>query len=170
MPRRPGPSATIARIAVITDVHANLPALQAALTEIDRLGADVTYHTGDRSASVRFQPSVSNDCLSRPSTQLLMGNHDAWFAFGLPDESVPWMTPEEREHQRWVHAQLNPALKSVVRGVALCVVAARRRAATRFSPLSARCVGLVSIAARADVGQRVIAVSAADIDARVLRS
>jgi diadenosine tetraphosphatase ApaH/serine/threonine PP2A family protein phosphatase len=43
-----------------------------------------------------------------------MGNHDEWFARGLPDESVPGMTPEEREHQQWVHAQLDPALKSVV--------------------------------------------------------
>ena len=45
MPRRQG--ATTARIAVFTDVHANLPALDAALAEIDRLGVDATYHTGD---------------------------------------------------------------------------------------------------------------------------
>jgi hypothetical protein len=43
-----------------------------------------------------------------------MGNHDAWFAFGLPDESVPWMSRSEREHQQWTHAQFQPALKQVV--------------------------------------------------------
>ena len=36
-----------------------------------------------RLASARFPRSVSTDCCSRPSTHLLMGNHDAWFAFGL---------------------------------------------------------------------------------------
>jgi len=45
---------------------------------------------------------------------LLMGNHDAWFAFGLPDESGTWMPPDEREHQQWVHSQLNPELRQIV--------------------------------------------------------
>jgi predicted phosphodiesterase len=114
MPRRPGLGATTARIAVVTDVHANLPALDAALAEIDRAGADVVYHTGDAIGLGPFPAECLDRLLSRPSTHLLMGNHDAWFAFGLPDESLTWMAPDEREHQRWVHAQLDPALKPVV--------------------------------------------------------
>lgn len=35
------------RIIVLTDVHANLPALQAALKEIRKSGYDVIVHTGD---------------------------------------------------------------------------------------------------------------------------
>ena len=35
------------RVAVITDVHANLPALQAALARIDELGVDAIYCGGD---------------------------------------------------------------------------------------------------------------------------
>jgi predicted phosphodiesterase len=104
----------VARIAVFTDVHANLPALDAALAEIDRLGADAIYHTGDAIGIGPFPAECVDRLLSRPSMHLLMGNHDAWFAFGLPDESVPWMPPDEREHQRWVHAQLDPGLKDVV--------------------------------------------------------
>jgi predicted phosphodiesterase len=113
MPRRPSVRATIARIAVFTDVHANLPALAAALAEIDRLGVDAIYHTGDAIGIGPFPAECVDRLLSRPSTQLLMGNHDAWFAFGLPDESAG-MPAEEREHQRWVHFQLDPALKGVV--------------------------------------------------------
>lgn len=112
MARRPG--ATTARIAVFTDVHANLPALDAALAEIDRLGVDATYHTGDAIGIGPFPAECLDRLLSRPATQFLMGNHDAWFAFGLPDESVSRMPPDEREHQIWVHEQLDPALKTVV--------------------------------------------------------
>lgn len=114
MPRRPTLGATTARIAVFTDVHANLPALDAALAEIDRLGADATYHTGDAIGIGPFPAECLDRLMSRPSTHLLMGNHDAWFAFGLPDESTPGMAVDEREHQRWVHAQLDPALKAAV--------------------------------------------------------
>ena len=113
MPRRRS-TATIARIAVLTDVHGNLPALEAALTEIDRVGADAVYHTGDAIGIGPFPAECVDRLLARPSTYLMMGNHDGWFAFGLPDESATSMSPGEREHQRWVHAQLEPALKGVV--------------------------------------------------------
>ena len=35
------------KIAVLTDVHGNLPALQVALRAIRREGADAIFHTGD---------------------------------------------------------------------------------------------------------------------------
>lgn len=114
MPRRPTAAATVARIAVFTDVHANLPALDAALREIDRLGADAVYHTGDAIGIGPFPAECVDRLLERRATHLLMGNHDAWFAFGLPDDSASRMPLDEREHQQWVHAQLDPALKAVV--------------------------------------------------------
>jgi predicted phosphodiesterase len=112
MPPRPG--APTARIAVLTDVHANLPALDAAFAQIDRLGVDATYHTGDAIGIGPFPAECLDRLLARPAMHLLMGNHDAWFAFGLPDESGTWMPPAEREHQQWVHSQLNPELKQIV--------------------------------------------------------
>lgn len=35
------------RIALLSDVHANLPALEAVLADLDRRGPDATYHLGD---------------------------------------------------------------------------------------------------------------------------
>jgi len=35
------------RIAVISDVHGNLPALEAVLADIEARGADLTVHLGD---------------------------------------------------------------------------------------------------------------------------
>lgn len=113
MPRHRA-AATIARIAVLTDAHANLPALDAALTEIDRAGADAVCHTGDAIGIGPYPAECVDRLLSRPSTYLMMGNHDGWFAFGLPDESASWMPPDERRHQQWVHTQLDPSLKGVV--------------------------------------------------------
>src|SRR3954470_24884663 len=35
------------KIALISDIHANLPALEAVLADIDTQGVDATYHLGD---------------------------------------------------------------------------------------------------------------------------
>ena len=102
------------RIAVMTDAHANLPALQAALAEIRKLGVDAVYHTGD-AIGIGPQPAeVLDALLSEPGMRLLMGNHDEWFAAGLPEPRPAWMTPGEREHLAWAHGQLDSALREVV--------------------------------------------------------
>lgn len=102
------------RIAVITDAHANLPALEAALAAIRADGATAIYHTGDAIGIGPFPAEVLDRLLHTPSLHLVMGNHDALFAFGLPDPLPPWMSEGELAHQRWVHAQLDPALQSVI--------------------------------------------------------
>ena len=102
------------RIAVITDVHANLPALDAALAAIRADGPDAVYHTGDAIGIGPFPAEVLDRLLHEPGLRPVMGNHDGWFAFGLPDPRPPWMSEGELAHQRWTHAQLDPALGPVV--------------------------------------------------------
>ena len=102
------------RVAVLTDAHANLPALEAALGDIQRIGCDAIYSTGDAIA-IGPQPAECLDLLLRtPNVRLLMGNHDAWFVDGLPQPQPQWMSDGEVEHQRWVHAQLDPSLRPIV--------------------------------------------------------
>ncbi len=61
------------RIAVITDAHANLQALRAALAEIRRIGVDAVYHTGD-AIGIGPQPAETLDLLlAQPDAVLLMG-------------------------------------------------------------------------------------------------
>lgn len=43
-----------------------------------------------------------------------MGNHDEWFAHGLPTPLPQWMSHGEADHQRWTHDQIRPELRSVV--------------------------------------------------------
>lgn len=102
------------RIAVLTDVHANLPALEAALAVIEQEGYDLLVHTGDVINIGPFPAECLERLLSLPKTHLLMGNHDAWFAFGLPQPQPVWMSDGEVAHQQWTHAQLEPSLRSVV--------------------------------------------------------
>ena len=102
------------RIAVLTDAHANLPALRAALAEAERLGAEAVYHTGDLIGIGPYPAECMELLLGRPDTRLLMGNHDEWFAFGLPAPRPGWMSEGELRHQQWVHAQLDARLRPVV--------------------------------------------------------
>lgn len=102
------------RIAIVTDSHANLPALEAALAAIRAEGVTAIYHTGDAIGIGPFPAEVLDRLLHVRGMHLVMGNHDAWFAFGLPDPRPPWMSEGEWTHQRWVHGQLDPALRSDV--------------------------------------------------------
>jgi predicted phosphodiesterase len=102
------------RIGVITDVHANLPALEVALAHLDRLGIDALVHTGDVIAIGPYPAECLDTLLSRPDITLIKGNHDAYFADGLPPERPEWMYPTEWDHQQWTHAQLDDALRPVV--------------------------------------------------------
>ena len=102
------------RIAVITDAHANLPALEAALAAIRSDGASVVYHTGDAIGLGPFPAEVLDRLLHEPEIRLVMGNHDAWFAYGPPCPQPTWMGDDQLAHLHWVHAQLDPALRPVV--------------------------------------------------------
>lgn len=102
------------KIAVITDAHANLPALRAALRAIEAEGYDAIVHTGD---AIAIGPYPA-ECLDLLSTQqaltCLMGNHDAWFAYGLPEGYHSWMSQEESTHQLWTNSALDARHRSIV--------------------------------------------------------
>jgi putative phosphoesterase len=98
------------KIGVLTDVHANLPALEAGLRLLESQRCDVVVHTGD-AIGIGPHPAECLDLLLRCGAELVIGNHDEYFAFGLDD----WpYTTEELAHQRWVHDQLDPALRALV--------------------------------------------------------
>lgn len=102
------------RIVVITDLHANLPALQALLEAIRSQGYDALYHTGDALA-IGPQPAECLDLLlDTPNARFLMGNHEIYFLDGLPTPQPSWMSDGEVEHQRWTHARLGLQMRSVI--------------------------------------------------------
>jgi putative phosphoesterase len=104
------------RILVLTDIHANLPALEAALAAIHQHGYDLLVHTGDAISIGPFPAECLDRLLALPRARLIMGNHDAWFANGLPTPQPTWMSDGEVAHQQWTHAQIDPVLQPLVAG------------------------------------------------------
>jgi predicted phosphodiesterase len=104
------------KIAVITDLHANLPALQAVLPAIRAEGCDLLFHTGDAIAIGPYPRECLDLLLNTPAIQFVMGNHDAWFVDGLPRPQPVWMSDGEVLHQHWTHAQLDPAWRATLAG------------------------------------------------------
>ena len=102
------------KIAVLTDVHGNLPALQAALRGIRREGCDAIFHTGDSIGIGPYPAECLDLMLNTPRLVPVMGNHDAWFAYGLPDPQPSWMSDGEVKHQQWTHSCIDPSLRTVV--------------------------------------------------------
>jgi putative phosphoesterase len=65
------------RIAVISDIHANLPALEAVLDDIRRQGPDLTVNLGDHFAGP-IDPRGVAERLMAEDFPTIRGNHDRW--------------------------------------------------------------------------------------------
>lgn len=66
-------------LALISDVHANLPALDAVLADIGRTGAMATYHLGDL-VGYSSQPNEVVDRIRRAGIAGVAGNYDSTVA------------------------------------------------------------------------------------------
>ena len=101
------------KIAVLSDVHANLAALQAVLADIDAVapGAAI-WHTGDI-VGYNAEPNEVVALLRERGAAGVMGNHDAAVLGELPVDwfnaaaaaAVRWTaTHLTRENATWLHA------------------------------------------------------------------
>ena len=84
------------RVAVITDIHGNLPALQAALARIDALGIERIYCGGDL---VGYGPHPNEVCalIQERAIPTIHGNYDYAIARDLEDCGCAYITPHDRE-------------------------------------------------------------------------
>ena len=82
-------------VAVITDIHANLPALEAALARIDQLGIETVYCGGDL---VGYGPHPNDVCALIAAREIptIYGNYDYAIARNLDDCGCAYITPEDR--------------------------------------------------------------------------
>jgi predicted phosphodiesterase len=100
------------RIAVLTDVHGNLPALQAALSALEHERYDALVHLGDAIAIGPCPSECLDLLLNVRDARFIMGNHDEYFSRGIPASMAAGS--EEYEHQCWVHRQIDSNLRPVV--------------------------------------------------------
>lgn len=102
------------KIAVITDVHANLPALSAVLKAIKSEGCELVFHLGDAIAIGPY-PAECVDLLSKtPDLKCVLGNHELYYLNGLPEPQPDWMSDGEVRHQKWTHRQLGCQRRTVI--------------------------------------------------------
>lgn len=81
------------RIAVISDIHGNLPALDEVLADIQERGVDVTVNLGDICASPLW-PRETFERLEALELPTVRGNHDRWVT-ELPREKLSRTTGYE---------------------------------------------------------------------------
>ena len=105
-------------VAVITDIHANMPALEAALARIDELGIKTIYCGGDL---VGYGPHPNEVCalIAERGIPTIYGNYDHAIARDLEDCGCAYITPADRElGQRsvdWTLANTEQAAKDFMR-------------------------------------------------------
>ncbi len=102
------------RLIIFSDIHANLPALKAIHSAIQADGYDLAIHTGDVLAIGPTPAECLDLLLNLPRTRLVMGNHDAYFAFGIPQPLPQYLSEGEYQHQLWTYWQIDPALRPIV--------------------------------------------------------
>jgi putative phosphoesterase len=107
-------------VAVITDIHANLPALQAALSRIEELGIGRVYCGGDL---VGYGPHPNEVCqlIEETGIPTVYGNYDHAIARDLEDCGCAYVDRHDRElGQRsvgWTLAHTNQRSKDFMRGL-----------------------------------------------------
>ncbi len=118
--RRTGKVAHEDAVAVITDIHGNLPALEAALARIEELGIERVFCGGDL---VGYGPHPNEVCalISDRGIPTIYGNYDYAIARDLEDCGCAYVTPHDRElGQRsvdWTLAHTSQESKDFMRGL-----------------------------------------------------
>jgi putative phosphoesterase len=108
------------RVAVITDIHGNLAALEAALGRIDELGIERVYCGGDL---VGYGPHPNEVCalIQARGIPTIYGNYDYAIARDLDDCGCAYVDRHDREiGQRsveWTLANTGQAAKDFMRGL-----------------------------------------------------
>ncbi|MCI0710957.1 MAG: metallophosphoesterase family protein [Chloroflexi bacterium] len=92
------------KLAILADIHGNLPAMEAALTDIDRLGVDRIIVNGDLVNGGPFSREVLDIVYAR-DLPLIRGNHEQYIINFHHD---PAQFPLPQWHPvHWTHQQLN---------------------------------------------------------------
>ena len=93
------------KIAIVSDIHANLAALQAVLADIDAVAPDAAiWHTGDI-VGYNAEPNEVVTLLRERGAAGVMGNHDAAV---LGELDVLWFNPEAAAAVKWTATHLTP--------------------------------------------------------------
>jgi putative phosphoesterase len=108
------------RVAVITDVHANVPALRAVFAAVDAQGVDAAYCGGDL---VGYGPRPNEVCalIEAREVPTIYGNYDYAIARDLDDCGCAYRDPHDRElgqlSVEWTLKHTSESAKSYMLGL-----------------------------------------------------
>jgi putative phosphoesterase len=110
------------KLAVLSDIHANLHALQAVLADVDRVRPDVVLCLGDL-VGYGAHPNEVIDLIRERNISTVMGNYDEGVGFDLDDCGCVYRDAEDdrrgRQSLRWARQRVTPDRKAYLRGLAL---------------------------------------------------
>jgi predicted phosphodiesterase len=107
------------RIALISDIHGNLPALRAVLDDLSSRRPDAVYVLGDMVNGCPWSSDVLDIILER-GWPMLLGNHDdAVLQLGTPRMEARYGDRERYGTLWWTHDHLTPAHLACLAGLPL---------------------------------------------------
>lgn len=95
-------------VALLGDIHANLPALVAVVAHAQAHGAEQFWNTGDFLGYGAF-PNEIFDCLHRINAKSVIGNYD-YKVLNFPNKKLKWKKnkrPGKYLAFKWAHEQLS---------------------------------------------------------------
>ena len=110
--------ALVMRIAIFSDVHGNLPALEAVLTDIGRQQCDAVYCLGDLVGYAPF-PNEVTERIRTEGFPTIMGNYDDGVGFDRDDCGCAYREAEEKHRGdlslAWTRAHVTAENKAFLR-------------------------------------------------------
>jgi diadenosine tetraphosphatase ApaH/serine/threonine PP2A family protein phosphatase len=106
------------RVAILSDIHANLPALEVVLKRVEDLHVDQIYCLGDIVGYGPF-PNECVELIRKHSPFVVKGNHDS----GLLDETpIEYFSENARIALEWTRTQIGEEQREYLRGLPASVV------------------------------------------------
>lgn len=106
------------RLALISDIHSNLPALEAVLGDVAERGVDATCHLGDL---VGYAPWPNEVVAALAGTPGVAGNYDSTVGHGAPHCGCRYEDPvqEALSHESfaWTRAHVSEATTAALRAL-----------------------------------------------------
>ena len=110
------------RIAVLSDIHANLDALQAVWQDIEQQKPDAVYCLGDLVGYGAY-PNEVIAFLQERQVPTVLGNYDEGVGFGLSECGCAYTRPEDRlrgdQSLRWTQAKTGAEAKTYLQALPL---------------------------------------------------
>jgi predicted phosphodiesterase len=95
------------KIAVLSDIHGNFPALEACLKQIERERCQQIFVLGDSIGIGPYVNETLDRLLSRKDIVMLLGNYEQQLIHGIQTE-LGSMSRGELQHHRWVKGVIKP--------------------------------------------------------------